>query len=121
MLVPKKGLEPPHPCEYMDLNHARLPIPPLRLEALGRLDLRQAIGNGGERNGQRAAQVLSLLVDLPVKPARDPALRRPNMGRKIRGAAGVSYASKSLKAAKLAIASQLSLFPDNPACGTTKT
>ena len=27
-LVPKKGLEPPHPCEYMDLNHARLPIPP---------------------------------------------------------------------------------------------
>src|SRR5664279_876467 len=30
MLVPKKGLEPPHPCGYMDLNHARLPIPPLR-------------------------------------------------------------------------------------------
>lgn len=30
-LVPKKGLEPSHPCEYMDLNHARLPIPPLRL------------------------------------------------------------------------------------------
>jgi len=29
-LVPKKGLEPPHPCEYVDLNHARLPIPPLR-------------------------------------------------------------------------------------------
>jgi hypothetical protein len=28
--VPKKGLEPPHPCEYVDLNHARLPIPPLR-------------------------------------------------------------------------------------------
>jgi hypothetical protein len=28
MLVPSKGLEPPHPCEYMDLNHARLPIPP---------------------------------------------------------------------------------------------
>jgi hypothetical protein len=31
ILVPKKGLEPSHPCEYMDLNHARLPIPPLRL------------------------------------------------------------------------------------------
>jgi hypothetical protein len=31
LVVPKKGLEPPHPCEYMDLNHARLPIPPLRL------------------------------------------------------------------------------------------
>ena len=29
-MVPKGGLEPPHPCEYMDLNHARLPIPPLR-------------------------------------------------------------------------------------------
>ena len=31
LMVPKKGLEPPHPCGYMDLNHARLPIPPLRL------------------------------------------------------------------------------------------
>src|SRR6185437_13892003 len=30
VMVPKKGLEPPHPCGYMDLNHARLPIPPLR-------------------------------------------------------------------------------------------
>ncbi len=30
--MPKKGLEPPHPCEYMDLNHARLPIPPLDIE-----------------------------------------------------------------------------------------
>jgi hypothetical protein len=30
VVVPKKGLEPPHPCGYMDLNHARLPIPPLR-------------------------------------------------------------------------------------------
>src|SRR5277367_5030240 len=30
ILVPKGGLEPPHPCEYMDLNQARLPIPPLR-------------------------------------------------------------------------------------------
>jgi hypothetical protein len=28
ILVPSKGLEPPHPCGYMDLNHARLPIPP---------------------------------------------------------------------------------------------
>ena len=38
-MVPKKGLEPPHPCEYMDLNHARLPIPPLRHRRLNRLDL----------------------------------------------------------------------------------
>src|ERR1039457_5916264 len=28
VVVPSKGLEPPHPCGYMDLNHARLPIPP---------------------------------------------------------------------------------------------
>src|ERR1019366_3808978 len=28
ILVRMKGLEPSHPCEYMDLNHARLPIPP---------------------------------------------------------------------------------------------
>ena len=33
--MPKKGLEPPHPCGYMDLNHARLPIPPLRRQILG--------------------------------------------------------------------------------------
>ena len=32
-MVPKKGLEPPRPCGHMDLNHARLPIPPLRLKA----------------------------------------------------------------------------------------
>ena len=30
LLVPKGGLEPPHPCGHMTLNHARLPIPPLR-------------------------------------------------------------------------------------------
>ncbi len=28
VLVPRRGLEPPHPCEYMHLKHARLPIPP---------------------------------------------------------------------------------------------
>ena len=33
LMVPKKGLEPPRPCGHMDLNHARLPIPPLRLDA----------------------------------------------------------------------------------------
>ena len=27
-LVRIRGLEPPLPCENMDLNHARLPIPP---------------------------------------------------------------------------------------------
>lgn len=29
-MVPEKGLEPSRPCEHMDLNHACLPIPPLR-------------------------------------------------------------------------------------------
>ena len=44
-LVPKKGLEPPHPCEYMDLNHARLPIPPLRHDRIQRdcLDRQQRL------------------------------------------------------------------------------
>ena len=28
LVVRMKGLEPSHPCGYMDLNHARLPIPP---------------------------------------------------------------------------------------------
>ena len=32
LLVRMRGLEPPRPCEHMDLNHARLPIPPLRLK-----------------------------------------------------------------------------------------
>src|SRR3982074_3327028 len=38
LVVPSKGLEPPHPCEYMDLNHARLPIPP-RWQSLLQSDL----------------------------------------------------------------------------------
>ena len=28
--VLKEGLEPPRPCGHVDLNHARLPIPPLQ-------------------------------------------------------------------------------------------
>ena len=36
-LVPSKGLEPPHPCGYMDLNHARLPIPPRWQSVSGRM------------------------------------------------------------------------------------
>jgi hypothetical protein len=30
ILVPKRGLEPPQDCSHMNLNHARLPVPPLR-------------------------------------------------------------------------------------------
>ena len=29
-VVPRRGLEPPRGCPHMDLNHARLPIPPPR-------------------------------------------------------------------------------------------
>src|SRR5207249_10532560 len=29
-MVPKRGLEPRHPCGHQTLNLARLPIPPLR-------------------------------------------------------------------------------------------
>src|SRR5207248_10351800 len=47
-LVPKKGLEPPHPCGYMDLNHARLPIPPLRLEVAGRQAIERLHGQRKE-------------------------------------------------------------------------
>ena len=54
-VVPKKGLEPPHPCEYMDLNHARLPIPPLRhgiriwLQTLARLAVLLSLANAACR------------------------------------------------------------------------
>ena len=49
-VVPKKGLEPPHPCGYMDLNHARLPIPPLRLEVAGRVSHRTEQPSANGRN-----------------------------------------------------------------------
>ena len=44
-MVPKKGLEPPHPCGYMDLNHARLPIPPLRRGKLPSRNHARCAGN----------------------------------------------------------------------------
>ncbi len=43
LLVPKEGLEPPRTCAHMDLNHARLPIPPL-----GHLAVLKAGSVGGE-------------------------------------------------------------------------
>lgn len=64
-LVPKKGLEPPHPCGYMDLNHARLPIPPLRLGkrcAAMNARLEEKLAN----RGSRAALILSLLREFSV-------------------------------------------------------
>jgi hypothetical protein len=65
-LVPKKGLEPPHPCEYMDLNHARLPIPPLR----------HGLSPG---QGPPGPAVISMFSDAAgsVKPASSCAPRSP--------------------------------------------
>jgi hypothetical protein len=71
ILVPKKGLEPPHPCGYMDLNHARLPIPPLR-----QVDY-------FARPPQEAAcqeEQLSILQTLPYlsnTPRQQPKRRKP--------------------------------------------
>ncbi len=44
MGVPKGGLEPPQAYAYMTLNHARLPIPPLRLAVSGVYGGRRAEG-----------------------------------------------------------------------------
>ena len=53
--VPETGLEPARPCGHMDLNHARLPIPPLRLE--GRIVAiavgQWAVGDRSPRRGVR--------------------------------------------------------------------
>ena len=93
-MVPKKGLEPPRPCGHMDLNHARLPVPPLR-------QLRQlACGayrepqlwkellldfTRGERHGQTCAGVLSFrkirLDPLCAHTARRPQRCRPVASR----------------------------------------
>jgi hypothetical protein len=61
-MVPKKGLEPPHPCGYMDLNHARLPIPPLR----------QVISQRCGRAALKEDTAASILTrhGLSVKPGR---------------------------------------------------
>ena len=70
IVVPKKGLEPPHPCGYMDLNHARLPIPPLRrvtscARLIGRLEGRDyKIYSTSQRWGVKRCSTLSQLVIL---------------------------------------------------------
>ena len=60
-LVPSKGLEPPHPCEYMDLNHARLPIPPRWL-----VDLQYS---GGRKAAVRKTNSSILQTRSPVSNA----------------------------------------------------
>ena len=42
-MVPRRGLEPPRGCPHMDLNHARLPIPPPRHE-------RHPVSTGADQN-----------------------------------------------------------------------
>jgi hypothetical protein len=69
-MVPKKGLEPPHPCGYMDLNHARLPIPPLRqVKTAGRL---------GAALMERDYDIYSTSDAASVKPAPVKAIQDRN-------------------------------------------
>ena len=49
LLMPKRGLEPPHPCEYMTLNHARVPIPPLRQKARKNIEAFAVLCNAKSR------------------------------------------------------------------------
>src|SRR5690606_18132938 len=49
-VVPKGGLEPPRPCGHMTLNHARLPIPPLR-HAPARTESNTPWWDGSQRRG----------------------------------------------------------------------
>ena len=60
-LVPSKGLEPPHPCEYMDLNHARLPIPP-------RWQVDLHCSGSPKAADQEDLHLYSTEAQLPVKP-----------------------------------------------------
>ena len=81
-VVPKKGLEPPHPCGYMDLNHARLPIPPLRLgkcrEPETRLVLRKQIDcTGGGARFATANQRVTVSFRLTHYPRTLIAARYP--------------------------------------------
>src|SRR5215468_7509126 len=72
-LVPKKGLEPPHPCGYMDLNHARLPIPPLRLGTAS------AVASQGYLQRRSTSTILQTLARLSNQRSRDSAERQTAM------------------------------------------
>jgi hypothetical protein len=66
-LVPKKGLEPPRRCRHMDLNHARLPVPPLRLIALRTSEYSQKVSlqkSGRLSTPTFIVQTVSLLSNL---------------------------------------------------------
>src|SRR5271167_3425084 len=64
ILVPKKGLEPPHPCGYMDLNHARLPIPPLRHEWKRVLTINSLFRKQEYSTGARAELAIAIRLSL---------------------------------------------------------
>ena len=77
-LVPKRGLEPPHPCEYMDLNHARLPIPPLRhvLETEGFSVWQQLRVSQMRRALSNAHRIWVIRITPASRPARSPCCWR---------------------------------------------
>src|SRR5258708_5173690 len=87
-LVPKKGLEPPHPCGYMDLNHARLPIPP-RWPGYDCGSFRHFGRSGRIRRTTKPASrkelhPYSTEASLPVKPAMPEARQSQHEGHCIR-------------------------------------
>src|SRR5450755_463188 len=82
-MVPSKGLEPPHPCGYMDLNHARLPIPPRWQLQLCTVIL------AGRLAGRKEVQIHSTEAKQRVKPRGIPIqFYRLHRGRDALGTAG---------------------------------
>ena len=58
-VVPRRGLEPPRGCPHMDLNHARLPIPPPRRSRLRGARLQGSTGTG--LNDARTIRTVTIL------------------------------------------------------------
>src|SRR5579884_680662 len=85
-LVPKKGLEPPRPCGHMDLNHARLPVPPLRQvspQLTYRSRLRKELRPDFKRSrAQRSKSERQGVVDLTLRRSALSRARRRLRGRR---------------------------------------
>jgi hypothetical protein len=99
-MVPSKGLEPPHRCRYMDLNHARLPIPPRWQVDLIRRGSHQAAGSG--RPAFSILQRRSPVSNLGVEPGRRTWASNlgvePGCRPQLRGAPDALVLGRALKA-----------------------
>lgn len=71
-MVPRRGLEPPRGCPHMDLNHARLPIPPPRHE--GRAKIPNPVGSVNSSGGfaRRLTRSRGLRSVSPAGEPEDP-------------------------------------------------